>query len=273
MSSVATRDPAVVERDTQRVLVHQRAARDVDEVDAGLDRGEHGGVDEVLRPRRGRGREHDVIGPVDELADVADELDAGDRARRVGPAHGAHPHAERERPLGDRLADAAEADDARPCSPQRSRAAGSGSSSTSAARARTRRGSAWPARGSRRCTHSAIGTALAPRGARDDAAVVDRIGHLVDAGSRQLHPAHAGRIEPAEDLVPTHVAAEEHVGLQPSGGSPEKSTSSTSGWAVEDQAAMRIGRAELGDDTRAHACRKLASRPHRRRRTLTRCRG
>ena len=56
--------------------------------------------------------------------------------------------------------------------------------------------------------------ARAPR-AGDDPAVEDRARHLVDAGTRRLHPAHTGRVDPARDLVPREVAAEEHVGREP----------------------------------------------------------
>ena len=240
---------------------------DVDEVHAGLDRREHLGVDEVLGPRRGRRGQHDVIGPVDERADVADELDARERTRRIRAAHGAHAHAECERPLGDRPPI--------PPRPTMPTVLPATESSGGIGKFQYFGGSCTNTSGNRLArariaamTHSAIGIAAAPR-ARHDAAVVDRIGHLVDAGSRELHPAHAGSVEPAEDLVPAHVATEEDVGLQPVRRIPGKVDQLDLRMRGEDQRAMRIGRAELGDDTRAHA-QKIVIRPPERRRTLTR---
>ena len=63
-------------------------------------------------------------------------------------------------------------------------------------------------------THSAIGTALGAACAGDGAAGVDGRRHLVDAGPGELHPPHAGGVDPAQDLVPAPVAAEEGIGAQ-----------------------------------------------------------
>ena len=98
-----------------------------------------------------------------QLVERADDLDAGDRARRVGAAQRTHLHPERQRARRDRLADPAEADERerRTLDPVERRA--SGSSSTSAARRGTSPGKRFAHARIAAITHSEIGTALAPR--------------------------------------------------------------------------------------------------------------
>ena len=108
-------------------------------------------------------------------------------------------------------------------------------------------------------THSEIGTALAPRAHVTVRPVEDRSWHIVDTGARELHPPHAAGVEPAHDVVPPHVAAEEHVGLQArrAGRPALNSMISTSGSALADSVGLRRRRAELSDDP--HESERYAS--------------
>src|SRR5689334_2192583 len=105
------RDRPVVERGPQRVLVHERATGDVDQMHARLHRPEGRRVEEMAGlGRRRRGHDH-VVRTLEHLGERSDELDARVRRRRVGTAQRAHGHAERQRALGDRAPDASEADE------------------------------------------------------------------------------------------------------------------------------------------------------------------
>ena len=66
-------------------------------------------------------------------------------------------------------------------------------------------------------THSEIGTALAPRAHVTIRPSKIARGTLSTPVPESLHPPHAGRVEPARDLVPAEVAAEERVGREPGG--------------------------------------------------------
>ena len=112
-STPGGRDPALLERGVERVLVDDAAARGVDEHQRRLGLGELVGADQA----DGLGR----LGQVD-----ADEVGLGEQGVEVdqtdahlrGPAGlhvgvvGDHVHAERREPLGDQDADPAEPDDA-----------------------------------------------------------------------------------------------------------------------------------------------------------------
>ena len=64
-------------------------------------------------------------------------------------------------------------------------------------------------------THSEIGTALAPRAHVTIRSSSNTAGATLSTPvPDELHPAHAGRVEPGDDLVPAEIAAEEHVGLR-----------------------------------------------------------
>ena len=210
------RDPAVVERDAQRVLVDERAARDVHEVHARLHLREHVGVDEMLRLARVAGAASTRwSAPATSSSIERTTCTPVDRARRVGAAQRLHVHVERERAARDRGADPAEADERERAALDRGRARASGSSSTSAARAATSRGMRLAHASIAAITHSEIGSALAPRahvtirpssntaGATLSTPVPESCTHRTPAASSQ----RAISSQP-------EVAAEEHVGRE-----------------------------------------------------------
>ncbi len=246
------RDPVVVERDAQRVLVDQRAAGDVDEVHARLHPREHVGVEQMpgawqSRARRSRGgRRPATSSPIDETISTP-STGLGASVRRI--ARTRMPNASARR--GDRAADAAQPD-------ERERAAGRRESSAGFGKFQCLGGSSSHVCGIRfahastaAITHSEIGNALAPRAQVTMRPLVDRGRDLVDTRTRGLHPAHSGRVDPTDDVVPGEVPAEEHVGNESGGRVAAGELDHLDvGMGLGD--ARRRGRTHLVDHTERH---------------------
>ena len=212
------RDRAVVERGEQRVLVDERAARDVHEVHALLHPCERRGVEQPLRAMRRRRREHHVVGAGQQLVEAADELDLGDRARRVGAPHRAHVHPERERTPRDRPRRSRPGRPARRSSPAQRSSVGIGKFQYFGGSCRNVSGNRFAHARIAAITHSEIGTALAPRAHVTVRPAANTVGGTpsipVPVSCTQLH---AGRVDPPHDVVPAEVAAVERVGVQARG--------------------------------------------------------
>ena len=136
----------------ERRLVDDRAARDVDERALLAERREHFGIDDVLRRGAAGARDDQEVRRRRERLQVGDELVRD--VLRLAPGVGdLHPH--RREPLRDRLADAAEAEDAGRLAAElgrelRRRASASRPRARSGWRARSRGRSSAPARPRRR---------------------------------------------------------------------------------------------------------------------------
>jgi hypothetical protein len=107
-------DPAVLERQRERVLVHDSAPRGVDDQHAGLDEPEFPFADQAGGLRGLRQVHGDEVSLREQVLqrDQADAQLRGARGGHVGVI-GDHLHAERGQPLGDQLPDPAEAEDPR----------------------------------------------------------------------------------------------------------------------------------------------------------------
>ncbi len=108
-SRPARLDDAALQRCDQRGLVDDRPARDVDERAFLPERGEHVGVDDVLGRRTTGTRDDQEVGRRREPLEVGDVLER--HLLRLAPGVG-DLHSHRREALRDRLADAAEAQDA-----------------------------------------------------------------------------------------------------------------------------------------------------------------
>jgi hypothetical protein len=103
---------AVVQRLQQGLVVDQRAAGDVDQVQAGLGGGQHLAADQALGLRRGGGGQHDVVAAGEQGLQVGHALDARGRDRLVRAAGGDDVQAQGLGARGQGLADRPEADQA-----------------------------------------------------------------------------------------------------------------------------------------------------------------